>query len=310
MDIKISQLNRPIGKLFLITGILTFALLKTISAQDIEPRSYSVVPIGLHVAAVGYTYSFGDVISDGSSPIRDGNFHSNAFNLAYVQSFGFFKKLAKITVALPYGVFQGTANILGVDTGGKRYGFADARLKFSVNLIGAPLISPRDFRKFQEETVFGASLVISIPTGQYDPQKLINIGSNRWGFKPELGFSERLGRFYIEAYSGVWFFTTNNEFFKSSTLKENALFNFQAHVDYILKSGIWFALNGGYGAGGSLNLSGKELDNGQSNFRAGATFSVPFNKNNSIRLMYNTGVTVLAGQNYSAFTLSYQYSWF
>lgn len=29
------------------------------------------------------------------------------------------------------------------------------------------------------------------PTGQYDPTKLVNNGSNRWAFKPKFGYSER-----------------------------------------------------------------------------------------------------------------------
>jgi len=48
---------------------------------------------------------------------------------------------------------------------------------------------------------------------QYDPTKLINLGANRWAFKPELGLSRRWGHWVLDAYGGVWFFTENPEFF-------------------------------------------------------------------------------------------------
>jgi hypothetical protein len=53
-----------------------------------------------------------------------------------------------------------------------------------------------------------AAVKVVVPTGQYDPTKLINNGSNRWAFKPELGYSERWGHWLLDAYGGAWFFTT------------------------------------------------------------------------------------------------------
>ena len=38
-------------------------------------------------------------------------------------------------------------------------------------------------------TIVGVSLLVQAPTGQYDPDRLINIGTNRWTFRPEVGVS-------------------------------------------------------------------------------------------------------------------------
>ena len=68
-------------------------------------------------------------------------------------------------------------------------------------------------RKWRQGHMLGASVKIVVPTGQYDPAKLINLGGNRWAFKPELGCSGRFGRFVLDGYAAVWFFTKNPEFF-------------------------------------------------------------------------------------------------
>ncbi len=294
-------------------SIFVFAILIFFEsrAQEIEPRSYAVVPKGLHAMALSYTFSSGNVITAGSSPVQSLNVTNNVFNLGYVQTFTLFDKLARVAVSMPFGFLNGTAKFQGIDTSGSRTGFYDGRIKFGVNLFGSPALAPQNFQKFQERTVFGASVVISVPIGQYYPSKLINLGSNRWGFKPELGLSHREGRLFYEIYSGIWMYTKNTNFFKSYVQQQNSLFSFQAHVDYTFKHGKYLALNGGYADGGETALNGKEQFDELQNWRIGATFSAPvFNKNQSIKVMVNTGIATKAGQNYTAFTVVYQFSWY
>jgi hypothetical protein len=279
-------------------------------AQDLEARSYSVVPKGMHAAALSYTYSKGNIIVDFPSPIQDLNVSTSIINLGYVQTFALFNKLARIQVATPYGFLSGTAKYYGADTSGSRNGFLDAKIKFGMNLIGSPVLSPKEFQLFQEHTVLGVSVVISAPVGQYFPAKLINLGTNRWGFKPEIGFSHREGRLFYEVYTGVWFFTNNNEFLQKNSLDQNPLLALQAHVDYVFKSSIWVAFNAGLGRGGESSINGVAQDDEERNWRLGATFSIPIAKHQSIKALINTGVATRAGQNYTAFTLVYQYIWF
>jgi hypothetical protein len=283
----------------------------TVTAQDLEPRSYSVVPKGLNALALGTTYSGGDVVSDFTSPVQNLDINTVALSLGYVRTFSLFNKLARVSAGLPYVFLNGTANVQGAYVSGTRNGFADGRVKFGVNLIGSPVLTPAEFQKFQEHTVLGVSMVFSVPVGQYFPDKLINLGSNRWGFKPEIGFSHREGRVFYEMYTGIWIFTGNDQYLKDNTLHQNALFAFQAHVDYTFKKGKYIALNGGFSLGGSTSLNDMQRNDDQENWRIGITFSTPvFNIHQSIKLMINTGVATQAGQNYTAVTLYYQYAWF
>ena len=295
---------------YFIVFVLALQICGQSFAQDLEARSYSVVPKGMHAAAFAYTFSKGNIITDFASPIQNLDVTTSAFNLGYVQTFALFKKLARIQVAVPYGILNGTAQFLGVDTSGSRSGFLDAKVKFGLNLLGSPVLSPKEFRLFQEHTVLGASIVISAPVGQYLPAKLINLGTNRWGFKPEIGFSHREGRLYYELYTGVWFFTANNEFLQKSTLNQQPLLAIQAHVDYVFKSSIWVAVNAGLSRGGESAINGVEQGDEQRNWRVGTTFSLPISKHSSVKAMINTGVATRAGQNYTAASLVYQYIWF
>ncbi|HEX3079983.1 MAG TPA: transporter [Puia sp.] len=294
-----------------VLSMFMFTLSCSVFAQEMEPRSYSVIPIGLHAALLSYTFSGGDVVAGLNSPVQNLNINASIITLGYVQTFSFFKKLARIGVGMPYAFLNGSARVVGVDTAAGRNGFGDGRIKFGVNLFGSPVLSPKEFQKFQEYTVLGVSVVVSVPLGQYYSTKLINIGSNRWGIKPEIGFSHREGRLFYEGYAGVWFFTENEQYYNKSTLSQNALLSFQAHVDYTFKHGKYLALNGGFVSGGNTFLNGVERLDEQENWRIGATFSTPvFNTHQSVRFMVNTGVATRAGQNFTSLTLAYQYSWF
>jgi hypothetical protein len=281
-----------------------------VTAQELEPRSYTVIPSGFNMAMMAYTISHGDVVADATSPVQNLVLTSSIISAAYVRSFGLFGKLGKVQMLLPFTFLNGTAQLQGSDTSASRAGFADARLKIGLNLIGSPVMAAKDFQRFHEETVLGTSIVISIPTGLYLPAKLINIGSNRWGFKPEVGFSRRSGSFYFETYAGIWFFTPNHQFLKTELLEQAPLFSFQAHISHIFPMKNWIAINGGYADGGQATVNGSGLNNIQKNWRLGGTYSMPLNKHSSIRALVNTGVATRAGGDFTSFTLSYSYGWF
>jgi len=297
------------GKCYVV--LLCLSLCSTvIFAQELEPRSYSVIPKGFNVGVIGYTLSHGNVIADATSPIDELVLTSSILVVGYARTFGFFNKLGRIQMLLPYTFINGTATVQGVDTSASRSGFADARVKIGINLLGSPAMNVRDFQRFNEETVLGASIVFSIPTGQYWPEKLINIGTNRWGFKPEIGFSRRRGSFYFETYAGVWFFTRNPDFLKTATLDQDPIFSFQAHISHIFPKKSWIALNGGYADGGQTFVNGIGKNNFQKNWRLGATYSYAVNRQSSIKALLNTGIATRAGGDFTSFSVVYQYAWF
>jgi hypothetical protein len=278
--------------------------------QEIEPRSYASIPKGLNAVVALYSVASGNVIMDATSPIQGLDATTHALIAGYVRTLGIFDKLARVQITVPFVYMAGSGDFKGVNTNGNRTGFADLRVRVGYNIFGSPALAPKDFQRFKEETVFGTSFVISAPTGQYFNDKFINLGSNRWGFKPELGFSQRYKSIYFEAMAGVWFFTANKEFIKTNTLKQDPLFSFQSNLIYNFPSGIWAAISGGYANGGSSSVNNFYKDDLQNNVRLGATLSAPLGKRHSVKTLINTALITKSGGSFTSFSVAYQYIWF
>jgi hypothetical protein len=59
----------------------------------------------------------------------------------------------------------------------------------------------------------GASFYVTAPVGSYDSAKLVNIGANRWTYKPEIALGQRfMGRFTFELIGNITFFGDNSDF--------------------------------------------------------------------------------------------------
>jgi hypothetical protein len=143
-----------------------------------------------------------------------------------------------------------------------------AEFRFSVDLKGGAAMTPEEFRSWRQKTLIGASLTMVTPTGQYDPTRLINWGSNRWGFKPEVGLSQRWGNWILDAYAGVWLYTTNPELFSHNrffpgtmTQTQKPIGSVEAHASYNIKRDprFWFSLDDNYWYGGRTSLNGVEI---------------------------------------------------
>src|SRR5215467_3317488 len=120
-----------------------------------------------------------------------------------------------------------------------------------------PALSLEQFRDYHQDTIAGASLTVTAPTGQYDNTKLVNIGTNRWTFKPEVGVSKALGRWILEGDAAVTFYTDNDQFFPGNNLRQqDPLYALQAHVIYTFNPKLWGALDATYYFGGRTSVNG------------------------------------------------------
>ena len=180
---------------------------------------------------------------------------------------------------------------------------------WAVNFIGAPALAPRDFRTYRQGTVVGARFEVITPTGDYDPTKLINLGTNRWGFKPEIGISQAFGRWNVDAALTAWFFTDNDDFFGGATLSQDPLYAVQGALVYNLRPGFWLALNVGYANGGTTTVNGIRANTLQDNSRIGATVQYPFTARQGLRFGLNRGMTTRIGADFTSVFVGYQVMW-
>ena len=188
-------------------------------------------------------------------------------------------------------------------------GFNDPLFRFSVNFYGAPALSLPEFAKYKQDLIIGASLQVSAPLGQYDKDKLVNLGNNRWFAKPDRGISRAWGAFTLELSTGVTFFSKNDDYFGGKTLKQDPLLNTQAHATYNLGRGVWAALSWTYDYGGRTTIDGVRSDALYNNSRLGATLALPVNRNNSIKLAASTSLHTSVGSDFDLVGIVWQYRW-
>jgi hypothetical protein len=277
-------------------------------AQEIDPRAYSPSPTGATFFALAYTRSTGAILTDPSLPVDDVEAEINAGAAGVGHTFGLFGRLASAAVALPYvrGHFTGTLE--GEPAEATRSGTGDLRIRLSTNLVGNPALSLKEFAQRKPSTIVGASLVISAPTGQYDPDRLINVGTNRWAFKPEIGVFHPIGNWLLEGSIGVWLFGDNDNYFGGRFREQDPLASMQAHVSYTFRPRLWVALNGTFYDGGRTTVDGVAGANRQSNSRAGLTLSLPVGRRQSVRLNWSKGATARIGSDFTNYGVAWQYT--
>jgi len=288
--------------------LIALAAAVTAEAQDLEPRAYTNTPVGLNFLLVGYGYTKGDVAFDASSPIKDAELTVNGAVLAYARSLDVWGRAGKLDMVLPFASLNGTAKVFGEPVERQISGLGDPRLRFSVLLYGAPALSLEEFASYQADLIIGASLAVTLPLGQYDTHKLVNIGTHRWSFKPEIGISKTLGPLTLELATSATFYTVNDDFFVHRTLKTDPLFAVQAHVIYHTRVGLWMAVDTTYYAGGKTTVDGEEGERNE-NVRVGLTIAVPIDRHNSVKLYGSTGAVARVGGSFNAAGIAWQYRW-
>ena len=287
------------------------------AAQDLTPRAYFPLPVSSNAVILTYALSKGEMVFDPTLPITDatGTIHTPVVSVYH--AFGLFGRSASVTASLPFAIGTLSGDLAGESREATRRGLADSNVRLAVNLVGGPSLSAAEFAKTPiARALLGASIKVVAPTGEYVPTRLLNIGTNRWAFKPELGYTGRTGQFVIDAFAGVWLFTSNDSFGVSAaapsgvTRTQSAIAAFELHVSYDVKPRLWVSADINYWRGGRTSVNGVEgLQTLQSNSRFGVTGSVPLTRRQSIKISYSDGVLVRVGGNFQVLSVGYQYGW-
>lgn len=295
-----------------IVALIALAYLSAASAaraQEIEPRQYSNTPVGVNFLISGYSYTDGGVTFDSSLPVSNPDLETNSAVLGYARSLDLWGRSGKIDAGLPYTWLSGSADYLGETTQRAVDGFGDAVVRLSVNLYGAPALQMKDFASYQQDLIVGAAFQVSVPIGQYDDTRLVNLGTNRWFFKPSFGASKAVGPWIWEATAAATFFTDNTDFLGGIRRSQEQLYSMQGHLIRSFRAGMWGALDATYYWGGSTTLDGTARNDRQRNWRVGATFTLPVNVRHSIKLAVSDGVSARTDNSYSQYGIFWQYRW-
>jgi hypothetical protein len=278
-------------------------------AQDIEPRAFSNAPVGVNFLIGGYAYTRGGIAFDSSLPIDNPKLGVSSAVVGYAHVLDLWGKSGKVDVIAPYSWLSGTAERAGQTVERVVDCLGDARFRLSVNLYGAPALNLKDFAAYKQDLIVGASLQVSAPTGQYDRSKVVNLGSNRWWFKPELGISKASGPWTLELTGAVTLFTDNSDFFNGNKRSQDPLYSTQLHTIYGFPGGSWASFDVTYFTGGRTTLNGVLNSDLQQNWRVGGTLALPVDRHNSVKFYASSGVSSRTGNDYDLLGVAWQYRW-
>ena len=310
-------MNRSAG---LVRNLLFFLLLigpglpERVSAQDLEPRRWSHLPIGQNIVGVGYVYTDADIFFNPVWKITDGTARINSLGFTAIHTFGLAGKSARFSLLLPYASGRWDGDVDGEFQIIHRQGVGDPRLRFSVNLYGAPALKGPEFMQYRAEhatnTVVGASIAVTVPLGKYCDDCLINIGNNRWSVRPQMGVVHTRGPWSFELTGSAFVFSDNDSFIDNAVLKQKTIYALQTHVIYDFKPGLWASLSTGYGGGGRISIDQQKTVFEVDNWVWAASFGFPIGKTHGIKLTWLSGRTQnLVGRDSDNLLLSWSMRW-
>lgn len=280
-----------------------------LQGQDIDPRQYANAPIGMNFLIAGPVVTNLGLPQDPAIPLTDAELHTYGGVLGYARVLRVGGQSAKLSMAVPYMWLEGSALFNGEPVSRSVNGLTDAKLRFSVNLLGAPAMDLKEFMAYKQDLVVGASLTVTAPTGQYDPERLVNIGANRWATKGEVGLSKAVGKWILEVMTTAEIFTDNTEFFGGKVREQEPVFAGKGHVIRNFKPGSWASVDATYYTGGATTINGIFRNDLQQNWRLGATLVAPVNVKHALKINVSSGVYARTGNNFDLLALTWQYRW-
>jgi hypothetical protein len=278
------------------------------AAQELEPRAYSVSPRGTNFLILGFARITGDVAFDPALPIEDATSTLHNTTLGFVRATGVAGRSASFGAVVPYVWGSAQGLVYGSSQQAIRSGLADPAFRFAINLHGAPAMNADEFKDYKQKTNIGASVIVIAPLGQYDPARLINIGANRWAVKPEIGVSQRLGRWYLDLYTGTWIFLANHSF-PLGVRRQDPIGIAQSNVTCVITRRVWASFNANLYTGGRTSVTAVDRADYLHNSRMGGTLAIRVTPHHSVKFYVSNGVVTNFGAAFLSIGAAYQYMW-
>ncbi|MBN7798341.1 transporter [Parahaliea mediterranea] len=293
----------------LTLSLAAVVLATGIRAQELSPRAYWPAPRGTQVLTVGAIVTRGDTVPDPSLPISGLDSSIDTVAVGYLRTLNLWGRSANIVLEAPFSDGETVAEhpeggSLGLDYSG----LGDISATLSVNLLGAPSMNREEFTELRRapRPILGASLKVVAPTGEYDSERLINVGANRWAAKAELGYIQVLSpKWLLELEVGAWVFGDNDDFL-GRTRSADPLYTVETHLVRRFRPGFWLSLDANYYHGGRGSLDGRRLNDLQRDSKFGATLVYPVADKQAVKLSYASGSVNDSNEEFDIYTLSYQ----
>lgn len=279
-------------------------------AQFTEAHTYDNTPTGVNQFELAYTFTHANSSIDSSLIVTGANLNLNQGSISYTRYLGFVHRLVWVEATLPIAGLGGSVS--GTKLQNSIAGTGDSSYALSMLLKGGPALNAGQFANYKPTNTLGASVSITAPTGQYSPDKVLNLGSDRWSFKPEFAFSRPFGaeqKWQLDAYVNAYFFTNNTSYHETEILRQEPLPGVEAHTSYAFTDNVWASLDSRYSFRGATLINGENQNNRQQNFILGAELNVSLNQQNSLVFEFGKALVHQNGPAMTAFAVKYDFTW-
>lgn len=279
-------------------------------SQFNDPRAYENTPVGTNQLELGYAYVHANASLDTSVVVAGARLNVNQGIIDYTRYFGFLHRLMWVEATVPVAGLSGS--ISGANIQSSTTGAGDSSYALAMLLKGGPALTAEKFKHYRPTTALGLSLTVTAPTGSYQPNKILNLGSGRWSFKPELAWSHPFGgeqKWDFDAYANVSFFTDNVAYHGNEILRQGALPGIEGHLSYSFTDNLWASLDSRYSFRGSTAVNGVPQDNAQQNFILGVEMNISLNERNTLIFEFAKALVHHNGPAVVGFSVRYDYTW-
>ena len=279
-------------------------------AQFNHPRTYDNTPVGINQLELSYAYAHANASIDTSLIITGASFNLNQGTIDYTRYFGLLHRLTWAEAALPVAGLGGS--ITGTNVQGSTTGVGDSSYQLAMLLKGGPALTVAQFENYKPTTSLGVSLAITAPTGLYHSNKILNLGSYRWSFKPEIALTHPFGpqqKWEFDAYVNASFYTDNASYRGRETLRQQPLPGLEGHISYSFNDSVWASLDTRYSFRGTTFLNGVTQNNAQQNFILGSGLNIALNPRNSLIFEFAKALVHVNGPDLVRFSVRFDYTW-
>jgi hypothetical protein len=194
-------------------------------------------------------------------------------------------------------------------------GFADPTIQLDVNIFGTPpLKSGVDLLNYEPTWTFDAAVMLAIPVGKYDDDKLVNMGLNRWFGRLALPFKYHFGVFdrghmsSIEVIPSIWLFGENDEFL-GQKLENDPLWQLEAHLTHDFTVGFFGSLDLLYRGGFQSEINGVDVGDELDVGNLGFTLNYQVTDTITVRTGFSSNVFGDNDLDNSILRMQFVYAW-
>ena len=289
---------------YLYITLVTLFMFGQAQAQLDGPRTYLAAPKKLNILSAHFINAKINASVNNLSFVTPGTIiDNNLYMLTYTRSQPVLGRTFFSNLIVPAGNITATLNVDPLGPGATsssvfQHGFGDLTWLNTINLIGAEELMIKDFVRHESPSLLYLQAGITFPTGQYDSENPVNIGSNQFKLKLGLPFIQRIGPWIagknmtFEVFPAYTIIGRNNDF-QGQEVEQSGLFTLESHLTKdITKSG-YLSLDYSYITGGSSEFFSKETgmmvneQAGQNVHLIGATLGLNINDNLNLTLTHN-----------------------